>query len=189
MLVENEIVLCLDSLGPYMNESEFKKDYPTLQFENDKDGGKMLVFYFIKLAMMSRKRRQHIDWTMLGMINDLKDFISYAWSELVLTKTFSSLKGALHGKWPCTRRNLQITIPQNHVAFTNFPSPFSLSLRDSIVHQWVRIYDIEPMDDERAYLDRSLEIPMFEGYEEGLHDPSPPPHVQHPLPYIQHPHS
>ncbi|TYK11106.1 hypothetical protein E5676_scaffold66G00060 [Cucumis melo var. makuwa] len=42
MLVENEIVLCLDSLGPYMNGSEFKKDYPTLQFENDKDGGKML---------------------------------------------------------------------------------------------------------------------------------------------------
>uniref|UniRef100_A0A9I9DV56 Uncharacterized protein n=1 Tax=Cucumis melo TaxID=3656 RepID=A0A9I9DV56_CUCME len=43
------------------------------------------------------------------------------------------------------------------------------------------IHEIEPMDDKRAYLDRSLEIPMMEGYKEYLHD-SLPHHFEDALP-------
>ena len=38
---------------------------------------KIFIFYFIKLAMMGRETRQHMEWTTMGLINDLKDFISY----------------------------------------------------------------------------------------------------------------
>ena len=48
----------------------FEKDYPTLKFENDKDKVKMLVFYFIELAMTGRDMRQHMKWTMLGLIDN-----------------------------------------------------------------------------------------------------------------------
>ena len=53
-----------------MNGSELDKNHPTLQFEGDEDTVKMLIFYFIKLMMISRERRQYIDWTMLGLIDD-----------------------------------------------------------------------------------------------------------------------
>ena len=43
------------------NNSEFKKDYPIHQFENDKDPVKMSVLYFIEFVMIGRKRRQHMD--------------------------------------------------------------------------------------------------------------------------------
>lgn len=39
-----------------MNDSEFEKDYPIFQFENDKDAVKMSIFYFIELAMIGSKK-------------------------------------------------------------------------------------------------------------------------------------
>ncbi|TYK11922.1 hypothetical protein E5676_scaffold177G00900 [Cucumis melo var. makuwa] len=60
-----------------INESELDKDYSTLNFESDDNAMKMSLFYFIKLAMMERERRLYMDWTMLGLINDLEDFVSY----------------------------------------------------------------------------------------------------------------
>ena len=60
-----------------MNGSELDKDYPTLNFKRDRDEVKIFLFYFIKLAMIERERRQHMDWTMLGLINDLVNLISY----------------------------------------------------------------------------------------------------------------
>ncbi|KAA0040653.1 hypothetical protein E6C27_scaffold370G00070 [Cucumis melo var. makuwa] len=53
-----------------MNGFELDKDYPTLQFESDEDAIKMFIFYFIKLPMMGKERRQHMDWMMLGLINN-----------------------------------------------------------------------------------------------------------------------
>lgn len=44
-----------------MNGYELEKDYPILQFENDEDVVKISVYYFIELAMIGRKRRQHMD--------------------------------------------------------------------------------------------------------------------------------
>ncbi|KAA0063070.1 hypothetical protein E6C27_scaffold468G001870 [Cucumis melo var. makuwa] len=82
----------------------------------------MRVFYFIELAMMGREKRQHMDWTMLSLIDSWEDFISYDWGELIWSKAW--------------------------------------------------IHEIELMDDERAYFDRSLEIPTTKGYEEGRHDPT-----------------
>ena len=35
---------------------------------------------------------------MLGLINDLEDFINYNWGELIWIKTLGSLKEALKGK-------------------------------------------------------------------------------------------
>lgn len=50
---------------------------PILNFKSDKGTMKISLFYFIEHAMIGRERRQHMDWTMLGLIDDLKDFISY----------------------------------------------------------------------------------------------------------------
>ena len=44
-----------------MNGLELDKDYVTLNFESDEDAVKMSLFYFIKLAMMRREGRQHIN--------------------------------------------------------------------------------------------------------------------------------
>lgn len=60
-----------------MNGSELDKDYLTLNFKRDRDEVKIFLFYFIKLAMIGRERRQHMDWTMLGLINDFVNLISY----------------------------------------------------------------------------------------------------------------
>ncbi|KAA0063167.1 hypothetical protein E6C27_scaffold381G00530 [Cucumis melo var. makuwa] len=59
-----------------MNTSKINKDYSTLNFKSDEDVMKISLFYFIKFAMMGRERRQHMDWTMLGLIDDLEDFIN-----------------------------------------------------------------------------------------------------------------
>ncbi|KAL0534559.1 hypothetical protein IC582_028850 [Cucumis melo] len=58
--------------------------------------------------------------------------------------------------------------------------------------QMARIQEIDPTDDEHAYLDQSVEIPTTEGYVED--PPAPishhversltPPHVKHPLPLL-----
>ena len=56
-----------------MNGSELDKKYPTLNFESDMDTEKMSLFYFIELAMVGRKNRQHMDWTILGLIEDLDE--------------------------------------------------------------------------------------------------------------------
>lgn len=53
-----------------MNEFRFVKDYPNLQFENDKEAVKISVFNFIKFAMIGRKRRQHMDFTLLSLIEN-----------------------------------------------------------------------------------------------------------------------
>lgn len=52
-----------------MNWTELNKLFPKYEFENGEDAVKMAVFYFIKLAMMNRERRQHMDWTMLSVID------------------------------------------------------------------------------------------------------------------------
>lgn len=44
-----------------MNGNELDKDFPDFQFQSDEDAVKMVVFYFIELAMMGRERRQHMD--------------------------------------------------------------------------------------------------------------------------------
>ncbi|KGN57895.1 hypothetical protein Csa_010434 [Cucumis sativus] len=66
-----------------MNGLELDKDYLTLTFESDEDVVKISLFYFVELAMIGRERRQHMDWTMLGVIDDLEDFVSYDWGELI----------------------------------------------------------------------------------------------------------
>ncbi|KAA0046524.1 Ulp1-like peptidase [Cucumis melo var. makuwa] len=66
-----------------MNGSKLDKNYLILNFESDEDAVKMLLFFFIELAMMGRERRQYIDWTMLGLIDDLDDFVTYDWDELI----------------------------------------------------------------------------------------------------------
>ena len=70
---------CLYLGNVNMNGLELNKDYPTLNFERDEDVRKMSLFCFIELAMMGRRRRQHMDWTMLDLIDDLEDFVSYDW--------------------------------------------------------------------------------------------------------------
>lgn len=60
-----------------MNRPKSDKDYTTLNFESHEDAMKMWIFYFIELAMIGRERRQYIDWTVLGFIDDLEDFVSY----------------------------------------------------------------------------------------------------------------
>ncbi|KAA0060600.1 Ulp1-like peptidase [Cucumis melo var. makuwa] len=59
---------------------------------------KCYSFYFIELAMMGRERRLKVDCIMLGLIDDLEDFVSYNWSELIWIEILGSLKGALKRK-------------------------------------------------------------------------------------------
>ncbi|KAA0052021.1 hypothetical protein E5676_scaffold409G001620 [Cucumis melo var. makuwa] len=60
-----------------MNGLELDKEYPTLNFESDEDVVKMSFFYFIELAMMGKERTHYRYWTMLGLIHDLENFMSY----------------------------------------------------------------------------------------------------------------
>lgn len=39
-----------------------------------------------------------MNWTILSLIDDLKDFASSDWGELIWTKILFSLKGALKGR-------------------------------------------------------------------------------------------
>ena len=73
-----------------MNGSKLDKEYLTLNFESGKDAMKMLLLYFIEFFMMGRERRQHINWTMLGLIHELEDFVRI--------KYLGTLKRALKGK-------------------------------------------------------------------------------------------
>lgn len=66
-----------------MKGSELDKEYQTLNFESDEDVVKMSLFYFIELVMMGREKRQHMDWTILSLIDDVENFMSYDWGELI----------------------------------------------------------------------------------------------------------
>ena len=89
-----------------MNEFELDKDCPNLHFKSAEDVVTMFVFYFIDLAMMRREMRQHIDWTMLGLVDDLVDFIGCDQSNLNFVKTLDSLKGALNEKVAMYKKKL-----------------------------------------------------------------------------------
>lgn len=99
-----------------MNGFELDKDYRILNFESDEDWGKISLFYFIELAKMGRERRQHTYWTTLGLIDDLKEFVSFDWDELMWVKTLGSLKKALNRKvaWykkkPVNNKSLELYI-------------------------------------------------------------------------------
>ncbi|XP_038904324.1 uncharacterized protein LOC120090678 [Benincasa hispida] len=74
-----------------MNGVELDKDFSDFEFKSDEDVVKLVVSYFIELEMMRMKRSQHMDLTMLGMIDVWEDFCSYDQGNMIFTKTLSSL--------------------------------------------------------------------------------------------------
>lgn len=56
--------------GQYRYEGELDKLFLTLEFENDDDTVKIVVFYFFELAMIGRERKQQINVAMLDLIDD-----------------------------------------------------------------------------------------------------------------------
>ncbi|KAA0044924.1 Ulp1-like peptidase [Cucumis melo var. makuwa] len=81
-----------------MNNQSWTKIIWNIQFKSDEDAMKISLFCFIELVMMERERRKHMDWTMLGLIDDLEDFVSYDWGKLIWAKTQGSLKWTLNRK-------------------------------------------------------------------------------------------
>ncbi|TYK16254.1 hypothetical protein E5676_scaffold21G00220 [Cucumis melo var. makuwa] len=142
-----------------MNRSEFKKDYPTLQFENDEDVVKMLIFYFIELAKKDKERRQHMNWTMLGLTR-----LSWYGPRPLQVWAYDTVSSISRRVIP---KELSSAIPR--------------IMRQSCTHSsrlksWID--EIQLTDDDRAYLDRSHEISTMESYEEGMYDPLSQ-HVKH----------
>ena len=66
-----------------MNGADLYINYPNIKFESDEDAMKISLFYFIELVMIGREMRQHMGLTMLGLIDDLEDFINYDLGELI----------------------------------------------------------------------------------------------------------
>lgn len=88
----------------YLNDSttmkgfELDRLFPSLQFENDQDVVKMTIFYFIKLAMMGRERKQQMDMSLLSVIDEWDRFRNKNWSKMIFDKTIKGLNKALTGK-------------------------------------------------------------------------------------------
>ncbi|KAA0068109.1 Ulp1-like peptidase [Cucumis melo var. makuwa] len=157
-----------------MNGSKLDKEYPTLNFESNEDAVKMSLFYFVELAMMAREGRQYMDWTMLGLLDDLEDFVSYDWGELIWIKALGSLKEALRGKVTMHKKKPPNKFPESYSLY-GFPFTFQtyklmLSISRQVANRaWrdaARIQAIEPIDEELVYLDQVLDIPFTEGYED-----------------------
>lgn len=66
-----------------MLEIESDNSFLNYEFESGEDAIKMAIFNFLKLAMMGRERRQHMDWTLLDFIDVWEVFYSYNWGHML----------------------------------------------------------------------------------------------------------
>lgn len=106
---------------------DFEEIYLSMEFENEEDGVKMSLFYFIELVMMGRERRQLMDTSTLNVIDDWELFCNEDWSTLTFKKTISSLKKDLSKK---AKEYKEVTKPRKRGPSYNlcgFPFAFQVS--------------------------------------------------------------
>lgn len=60
-----------------MNGIELDKLFSKYEFKSYDDVVKAVVFYLIELALIGKEQRQHMDQTMLSVINDWEEFANY----------------------------------------------------------------------------------------------------------------
>ena len=63
---------------------------------------------------------------MLGLLDDLEDFVSYDWGELIWIKALGSLKEALRGKVTMHKKKPPNKFPESYSLY-GFPFTFQVS--------------------------------------------------------------